>query len=222
MVQQQRQLQFFLKVFLILTTIYLLPLWMKAQTKQYDPDTVCVGTLDKVYGLTNVPSSSNLYWSLSDPTMGTIDTSIINNAADTIIEIDWGMTPGAVTLSVVEQTIDGCWGDTLNLDIYLNPLPTIALVGDSVCYDATSANLTFTFTGTAPWIFTYEVDGVSYTDTATTSPHYVTIPGPHQTTANVTVTGVSDFFCTGDVTGVPGSLIYVRPKPGTLSQIFHY
>lgn len=222
MVKQQRQLQFFLKVFAILATIYLLPLVMKAQTKVYDPDTVCAGTLDKVYGVTNVPSTSTLTWTLSDPTMGTVDQTIVSSGADTIIEIDWGTTPGPVTLQVVETTIDGCLSDTIELDIYVAPLPTIALVGDSVCFEAGTANLTFTMTGTGPWIIDYEVGGTPYQTIATTSPHFVSVAGPHAATQAVTVTGLSDYFCNGDPTLYPASQVFVRPKPGTLSQIFHY
>lgn len=218
---QQKQLQKFLKICLILTAIYLLPLMVNAQTQVYTTDTVCVGTLAKTYGVTNVSPTSTLAWSLSDPSMGTIDNTIISGPADSIIEIDWGMTSGSVILSVVETTIDGCVGDTVSLEIILMDLPTIALVGDTVCYDEATAIATFDLTGEAPWTITYDWDGNTYTTVATASPHVETLTGPHTASTTLTITNVEDSFCEADLTGLTPADIHVLPPVGTISQVYH-
>ncbi len=181
-------------------------------------DTVCASTQDKVYGISGSNVTSTYAWSLSDPTAGTIDNSITAN--DSIIEIDWGTVSGTYTIYVVETSGDGCIGDTVSLDVIVNPLPTVAIVSDSVC-EGYSATLTLTLTGTAPWEVDYSDGSNNYSTTAASSPHTVTLPA-YTTSQTITITGVTDGnTCDADASGLPSTGVVVFPKPST-GAIFHY
>lgn len=181
-------------------------------------DTVCAGEQDVVYGISNSTATSTYTWSLNSPAAGTIDNSITAN--DSIIQIDWSTTVGTYTLQAIEMTANGCYGDTVTLDIVINPLPTATLVGDSIC-EGFSGTLTFNLTGTAPWIINYSDGTNSFTDTANASPHVVTTP-TYTTNQTITVTGVSDGGgCAADPSTLPTAPIYVYPKP-TTGPIYHY
>lgn len=181
-------------------------------------DTVCASTQDKVYGITGPNATSSYSWWLSNPAAGTIDNSITAN--NNQIEIDWGVTAGTFTLYVQETSGDGCLGDTISLDVIVNPLPTIAIVSDSVC-EGFSATLTVTLTGQAPWDIDYTDGTNNYTTTAASSPHTVTLPA-YTTSQTITITGVTDGnTCDADPTGLPNTGVVIYPKPST-GAIFHY
>lgn len=181
-------------------------------------DSVCAGSQDVVYGISNANASSTYDWWLSDPAAGTIDTSISSN--DSVIEIDWGLTTGTYTLYSQETTATGCLGDTVQLNIVINPLPTVALVGDSIC-EGFSADITFTFTGTAPWVFEYTDGTTNYTDTANVSP-YVVNTATYNSSQTITVTSLTDAnSCAADTSGLPTAPIHVYPTP-TSGPIYHY
>jgi len=181
-------------------------------------DSVCAGSTDVVYGVTGAAATSHYSWYLSDPTAGTIDSTV--SANNGTIEIDWGTTAGSYTLFVVENDQYGCYSDTVSLGIVINPLPTVAIVADSIC-EGFSSNLTFTFTGTAPWIVDYNDGTTNYTDTANASPYVVSLP-PYNTSQTVTVTGLSDGnSCAADPASLPNTPVIVNPKPST-GAIFHY
>ncbi|MGB0177851.1 MAG: hypothetical protein ACPF9D_11840, partial [Owenweeksia sp.] len=185
---------------------------MMAQTTSTATDSVCAGSQDVVYGILNPDASSTYTWSLSDPAAGTIDNSLAPN--DSLIQIDWGTTPGTYTLYAIETTGGGCIGDSVMLDIVINPLPTIAAVGDSVCSN-TASQMTLTLTGEAPWIIDYTDGTNNYTDTASASPYVVSLP-PYASTTNITITGLSDDNgCAADPAGLPSTVIYTFGKPST-------
>lgn len=181
-------------------------------------DSVCAGSSDVVYGVTGAAASSHYTWFISDPTAGTIDSTV--SANNGTIEIDWGTTAGTYTLYVVENDQYGCWSDTNSLNIVINPLPTVAMVADSVC-EGFSASVTFTLTGTAPWIIDYTDGSTNFTDTANASPYVVSLPA-YNSSQTVTVTGLTDANgCAADPAGLPNTPIIVHPKPST-GAIFHY
>lgn len=190
----------------------------KANAQSTSPDSVCAGSQDVIYGIMNSNPTSTYSWSLSDPTAGTIDTTITPN--DSIIQIDWGSTTGTYTLYLVETNINGCLGDTVGLDITINALPTIALIGDSVCTDNVS-QITASLTGEAPWIIDYTDGSVNYTDTAIASPYVINLPA-YASTQTISITGVIDGnTCAADASGLPSTTIFIYPKPATAS-IYHY
>ncbi len=181
-------------------------------------DTVCAATLDKVYGVTGSDPTSNYSWYISNPAAGTIDNSITAN--DSEIEIDWGTITGTVTLYVVETTADGCIGDSVQLDVVINPLPTIAIVSDSVC-EGYSATLTVTLTGQAPWTIDYTDGTNTYQSIAASSPHTISLP-TYTTSQTITITGVTDGnTCDADGSTLPSTGVVIFPKPVT-GPIYHY
>lgn len=181
-------------------------------------DSVCAGSTDVVYGVTAASGSSNFTWFLSDPTAGTIDSTV--SANNSTIEIDWSSNAGSYALFVVENDLYGCYSDTVSLGIVINPLPTVAMVADSVCVGF-SSDLTFTFTGTAPWIVAYTDGSNNFSDTANASPYVATLPA-YNTTQTITVTGLSDGnSCTADPAGLPNTPVIIRPKPST-GAIYHF
>lgn len=181
-------------------------------------DSVCAGTQDKVYGIMNSTPTSTYAWWLSDPTAGTIDNSITPN--DSIIEIDWGLTPGTYTLFSVETSQDGCIGDTVQLDVIVHPLPTALVVSDSVCENF-SATLTFDLTGQAPWTIDYTDGTNNFTAVANSTPFTISTP-PYTSSQTITVTGLTDSYsCAADPAGLPSTPVHIYPKPST-GPIFHY
>ncbi len=181
-------------------------------------DTVCAETPNSEYGITGAIGTSTYAWSLSNPAAGTIDNSITPNNGT--IQIDWGVTPGTYTLYAVETTGEGCIGDTVTLDVVINPLPTVAVVSDSVC-EGFSATLTFTLTGTGPWVIDYTDGTTNFTETANASPHVVSLPA-YTASQSIVVTGLTDDNgCDGDAAGLPTVPVVIFPKPAT-GAIFHY
>lgn len=181
-------------------------------------DSVCAGTQDKVYGIMNSEPTSIYAWWLSDPTAGTIDNSIAPN--DSLIEIDWGLTPGTYTLYSVETSLDGCIGDTVQLDIIVHPLPTALVVSDSVCENF-SATLTFDLTGQAPWTIDYTDGTNNFTAVANATPFTISTP-PYTSSQTITVTGVTDgYSCAADPAGLPSTPVHIYPRP-TTGAIYHY
>lgn len=181
-------------------------------------DSVCAGEQDVVYGISNSDPTSTYRWWIDVPASGTIDNSFASN--DSIIQIDWGTTTGTYTLFAEQTTANGCISDTVQLNIVINPLPTVALVGDSIC-EGFTANLTFTFTGTAPWIVEYTDGTNNYTDTASASPFVVTTP-TYNTSQTITVTGLTDANgCAADPAGLPTAPVHIFSKP-TTGPIYHY
>lgn len=181
-------------------------------------DSVCAGSTDVVYGVTGAAATSHYNWFLNDPTAGTIDSTV--SANNGTIEIDWGVVAGTYTLYVVETDQYGCYSDTNSLNIVINPLPTVAIQADSVC-EGFSASLTFTLTGTAPWIIDYTDGSTNFTDTANATPYVVSLPN-YNTSQTVTVTGLTDANgCAADPSGLPNTPVIIHPKPST-GAIYHY
>ncbi len=181
-------------------------------------DTICAGEADVVYGVSGAITTSSYSWWLSDPAAGAIDSSV--SANNSTIEIDWGTTVGTYTLYVQETTLNGCLSDTVELDIIILPLPTVAIVADSVC-EGFISNLTFDLTGTAPWTIDYSDGTNTYSTTATSTPHTVALPA-YTTSQTITVTGLSDANgCAADPNALPSTNVTIFPAPNA-GAIFHY
>lgn len=182
-------------------------------------DSVCANQQDVIYGVSNSNSTSNYNWWLDDPSAGMIDSTVASN--DSVIEIDWGATTGTYKLYVQETTQFGCKGDTMELDIVINPLPTVTASVDSVCEGFTST-ITFEFTGDAPWVVSYTDGSSTFTDTASVTPYSTTLP-QYSSTQSIDVTSLADNnACVADTSGLPTSVpVYISPKPST-GTIYHY
>lgn len=181
-------------------------------------DSVCAGTLDKVYGISSANPNSTFNWYISDPTAGTVDNSITTNNSE--IQIDWGTTVGTYTIYAVETTEFGCVGDSVQLDVVLNPLPTATIAADTVC-EGFAPTLTVTLTGTAPWTIDYTDGSNTYSTVANSSPHTVVL-NPYTTSQTISVTGVTDDNdCDGDNSLLPSTPVVINPKANT-GSIYHY
>lgn len=203
------------KLFLFAFVAFCLLAAQTASAQFTTPDSVCAGTQDVVYGIVGANGTSTYTWSVTGG--GTIDNSIATN--DSLIQVDWGTTPGVYTLSVVETSATGCLGDTVTLDVTIRALPTIAIVGDSVCQNDI-ASLAVTLTGQAPWYIDYTDGTNNFTDTANTA-SYVINAGGYTTTQTITITGVTDGYACAATGTLPDATLLVYPKPAT-GSIFHY
>lgn len=181
-------------------------------------DSVCAGTQDKVYGITSPDANSTYTWYLANAA-GTIDSSVTSNNSE--IQIDWNSTPGTYTLYAVETTQYGCVGDSVSLDIVINPLPTVTVSIDTAC-SGYAPNMTLTLTGTAPWTVSY-TDGTNSNSVIATSSPFIVPLTAYTSTTNIDITGVTDSHnCDADAAGLPtGTPAVIRPKPST-GAIYHY
>ena len=109
---------------------------MFAQSNTSPTQTVC-GSLAEPY-LINPPTSGSTYqWTLSGG-------GILNpGSTSDNITVDWGMTPGTYTISVVETDINGCIGLPITVDVTVNPLPTATIAtSQTTCLGGTIPDLT--------------------------------------------------------------------------------
>ena len=83
----------------------------------------------------------------------------------------------------VSQTNKGCESGRTQIDVTINSSPTAQISGTTaVCKNATAPNITFTGAdGTAPYTFTYNINGGSNQTVSTTSGNSVTVSVPTST-----------------------------------------
>ena len=182
-------------------------------------DSVCAGTQDKVYGITSANPTSTFTWYIDAAAGGTIDNSVTTSNNE--IEIDWGMTPGTYTVYAVETTEWGCLGDSVQLTVIINDLPSALIASDSVCagFDPT---LTFTVTGQFPVTIDFTDGTNNYSTVATASPHVYTMTGAGYTTnQTIDITSVVDDNTCSEVSPVTGVNVVIHPAAST-GLIYHY
>lgn len=180
-------------------------------------DTICTSYADQSYKIYNPVSGSTYNWFLSDPAAGTIDNSITTDNSE--IEIDWSGTAGLYTINVYETSSEGCIGDTVQLDVIVDTLPTVAVTVTAVCHGE-NPTATFTLTGNAPWVLSYTDGTTNYTDTVNSSPYVKVLPA-YASSQTLTVTGLTQASaCSGDPASLPSVPILINPKPST-GLIFH-
>jgi YVTN family beta-propeller protein len=88
-------------------------------------------------------------------------------------------TPQTATYTVTPAS-GSCTGGTFTMIVTVNPSPTATISGTiAVCKDAASPNITFTgANGTAPYTFTYSINGGVNQAVSTTSGNSVTVGAP--------------------------------------------
>jgi PKD repeat protein len=138
--------------------------------------------------------------------------STINNTAS---------TPGTHTFNLVNVADSKSCSQAVSgqsAAITINPLPTASIGGTTaVCKDATSPDVTFTgANGTAPYTFTYNVNGGTNTTVTTTSGNSVTVAAPTATAGSfvynlVSVQDASSTTCSQTQSG--SATITVNPLP---------
>ncbi|WP_199138929.1 DUF7507 domain-containing protein [Pedobacter sp. ASV12] len=121
------------------------------------------------------------------------------------------------TISTTGQTAP-CAAVSLSGTITINPLPTATIGGTTVvCQNAATPNVTFTgANGTAPYTFTYKINGGADLTATTTSGNSVTVAQPTGTAGTfaytlVSVKDASSTTCTNAQSGT--ATITVNPLP---------
>ena len=147
--------------------------------------------------------------SYSSAASGTLARTVSANATTAM--------SGLYTVTVTDA--NNCtYNPTTN--VVVNPIPTASISGtNSVCKDAPTPNVTFTgANGTAPYTFTYNINGVgSFTvSTASAIDNSVDVVAPTNVsgifTYNlVSVVDASSTLCVGAASG--SAIITIRPKP---------
>ncbi|HRF19537.1 MAG TPA: PKD domain-containing protein, partial [Chitinophagaceae bacterium] len=147
------------------------------------------------------------YWNFGDA-----NTSIANNPTHVYA------APGAYTVKYAVITDVGCLSDTASHIVTVSPLPTATVSGATdVCLNAPSPNVTFTgAVGTAPYTFTYNINGGPNQTVTTTSGNSVTVSVPTNTVGTftynlVSVQDASPNLCSQAQTG--SVVINVNPLP---------
>ena len=108
-----------------------------AQTNTSPTQDVCAGSLSEPY-LINPPTlGSNYQWSLSGG-------GILNNGSTSDnITVDWGVSPGTYTITVIETDSNGCQGDPVTVDVTVIPLPTATIANsETACLGSVIPDLT--------------------------------------------------------------------------------
>jgi hypothetical protein len=128
---------------------------------------------------------SNYVWSITSG--GTISAG----AGSRQVKVNWSnMTNQSITVTYVNG--NGCSG-TYTRAITLSPLPTAALSGSTSVCSGTSATLSVSLTGLAPWRITYSDGTNSKTITGiSTSPYTFEVTPATNTTTTYTITSVMD------------------------------
>ncbi|MEP7169436.1 MAG: hypothetical protein ABI855_08720, partial [Bacteroidota bacterium] len=123
------------------------------------------------------------------------------------------VTPAATTnYSLVNVSNANCPGTVSGAStVTVNVLPTAQITGTQTICAGQPANLTFTFTGTGPWHYTYLANGIPVGNfIANTSPTVIAV-NPNAATTYTLAATVSDANCTGNASG--SAIVSVTPLP---------
>ncbi len=82
-----------------------------AQTNTSPTQTVCAGSLSEPYLMNPTTTGSTYQWALSGG--GTLN----NGTSSDNITVDWGLSTGTYTISVIETDSNGCQGATVIVDV---------------------------------------------------------------------------------------------------------
>ncbi len=162
---------------------------------------------------TNGRPISTYYWNFGDNTTGsTLNPSHLYPA------------PGTYTPRYSIITDIGCLSDTSNKTVTVYPKPTATLAGTvGLCQGAPEPQITFTgANGTAPYTFTYTLNGGAPQQIVTTSGNSVTINVPTATVGiyTYTLTNVKDagpLACEQAQTGNAIVTIFAKPTGATIT-----
>jgi hypothetical protein len=160
-----------------------------AQTNTSPTQTVCAGSLAEPY-LINPPTTGSTYqWSISGG--GVINPGTTSDN----ITVDWGVSPGTYTITVIETDANGCLGSPVAVDVTVNPLPTAT----------TASNQTACFGSSIPDLVAIGSNVTWYSDAALTT---VVGTGNNLATGQTTV-GVYTYYVTESLNGCEGPAISV-------------
>ena len=204
------------------------------------PQTICAGGTINLSG-TIGGSATSAIWSAPSGTF-----SDINSLTSTYTP---GIAGGTVTLTLTTNDPAGpCSAAISTVGVTVIPVPTATITGNATVCDGTASAITFTgAAGTAPYTFTYTLNGGAATTIITTSGNSVTIPvsttvgtyvyslisvasangcsQPQTGTATVTVKPLPTASIAGNATvcaGGTGSIITFTGAGGTAPYTFTY
>jgi gliding motility-associated-like protein len=166
---------------------------------------ICIGQTDTLDFTFSGTAPYNFVYSINGTPQPTISTS------NTTYQI--AVSPAVPTTYTLTSISNGsCPGGSVSGTYTLNVAspPTAIIMGtDTICAES-SAPLTVTFTGTAPWTFAYSANGIPV-DTITTSsnPYIITVKPTNTTTYSLT--SVSSGSCGGSISG--SATIRINPNP---------
>ena len=138
---------------------------------------------------------STYQWSLSGG--GTLNGTTTNSTT-----IDWGMTPGTYTVTVVETDVDGCEGDPVSVDVTVVALPSATV--------ATSQ--TACLGGVIPDLFAIGLDPNWYTDVSLTNNVFT----GNSFATGQTAVGLYTYYVTETLNGCEGPAVPVTLEIYTL------
>lgn len=122
-----------MKNFLLFSLIVLsgVSLKVNAQNNPASPHDICFGSIEPYRVDTTGAAGSTYNWGFA----GAGFTGTITGGTSSAVSIDWDNTPtGSYSLFVVEDSANGCSGDTVFLTVNVNPLPAAsATAGSPVC-----------------------------------------------------------------------------------------
>ncbi len=112
------------------------------------------------------------YWDFDDPGSGAANFSNLQNPVHTFT------TAATHNVRFSSITTPGCVSDTISKPVVVVPQPSATVSGTtSVCINNTSPDISFTATGgTAPYTFTYNINGGVAATITTTTGNTITLP----------------------------------------------
>lgn len=153
------------------------------------------------------------WWDFADPGSGASNNSLIKNPTHTF------SAPGTYNVRFSDITTPGCLSDTIIHQIIVAPLPSATISGTmAVCLNAPSPVITFTATdGTAPYTFTYNINGGANQTINTVAGNTITINAPTNVAGVfiytlVSVKNTGSTLCTQNVSGQQAT-VTVNPLP---------
>ena len=188
---------------LVISILLLVSNQLIAQTNTSPNQNVCAGSLSEPY-LINPPTLGSTYlWTLNGG--GTLN----NGTATDNITVDWGVTLGTFTITVIETDANGCQGDPVTVDVTIIPLDYATFTLTDYCEG--SAN-SATVTGASGGVFTFTIPPTGG-ETINASTGEIT-GGLSGTTYSVTYT--TSGICSQS--SIMSLTIYITPTTGPISH----
>ena len=147
------------------------------------PAEVCMGSPANFTSTSTAPGSTVTGWSWN---FGDGNTSTVQNPSHTYT------VTGTYTVTLNVTSAAGCQtvNNSASHTVIVKPLPTATISGNAtVCLNAASPNITFTGAGgSAPYTFSYSINGGPAQNVVTTSGNSVTVAAPTSTAGTFTYT----------------------------------
>jgi uncharacterized protein (TIGR02145 family) len=170
---------------------------------------VCQGQNGVIYSVNPFPFAATYSWTLPSGATGASTTNSIT--------VDYSIAALSDTIRVKGHNACG-FGPELKKPITVNPLPTATITGTiAVCKNSTSPLVTFTgASGTAPYTFTYNINGLPVQTVTTTVGNSVTVAAPTNAVGTftynlVSVQDGSPTACSQPQTG--SAVVTINPLP---------